>query len=366
MISTRTGLRAARLATVLIVAALVVAGGLWWIFSGDGSKRITALFPRAVGVYSGSDVRLLGVRIGQVETVTPVGEHVEVTLSVDGQAPVSAATKALVVAPSVVSDRYVQFSTVARKGDPRLTDGTVIGVERTGTPVELDELYASLNDLATSLGPKGANSDGALSELLETGAANLDGNGRAINENIRNFADLARTLSDSKDDLFGTLDELGKFTDMLAANDNDVETVNQQLAQVWQTLSADREELSGALTALGSALGEVQAFIRDNRAAIKSNVDKLSQTTQVLVDQRAQLAETLDTLPLAASNVLGAFDPDSGTLQGRTYLDEFLNPRKVSVPPGMEPLPDGAPMPDSAPDLPLPVSGPVYVPGGAG
>ena len=313
-----------RLAVLLAVLGLLTAGNLWWIFaSGSDDKRITAYFTRAVGVYPGSDVQVLGVKVGAVTSVTPRGEQVEVVLTIDPDAPVAADTKAVVVAPSVVADRYVQLIHPAR-GGARIVDGTVIPAGRTATPVELDELYASLNDLLTALGPNGANAGGALSELLSTGAANLRGNGEAFNENVRNFADLAKTLAGYKDDLFGTIDELQKFTGMLAGNDRQVAAVNQQLAQVWQTLAADRDELSGALHTLGGALGDIQGFIKDNRAAIKSNVDKLAQTTQLLVDRRASLAEALDVAPLAVTNVLNAFDPGSSTLQGRTNLVEYL------------------------------------------
>ena len=178
------------------VVGLVTAGALWWIFGGDDQKRVTAYFSRAVGVYAGSDVQVLGVRVGAVESVTPRGNRVEVVFTVDREVGVAPDTKAVVVAPSVVSDRYVQLTDLSR-GGPVIADGAVIPESRTATPVELDELYASLNTLVTALGPDGANSDGALSELLDTGAANLEGNGKAFNESVRNFAEAARTLSGS-------------------------------------------------------------------------------------------------------------------------------------------------------------------------
>jgi len=242
---------------------------------------------------------------------------------VDPHVAVAADTTVLVVAPSVVADRYLQFGKLARTG-PRLSDGAVIGRDRTGTPVELDQLYSSLDTLSKALGPNGANADGALSNLLRTGAANLDGNGKAFNTSVRDFAQLARTLAGNSSDLFGTVDELQKFTSMLATNDQQVGEVNQQLAKVSDTLAANRGELSEALRSLGSALASVQTFLRDNRAAIKSNVDKLAGTTQTLVDQRASLAEALDVAPLAAMNVQNSFDPATGRLQGRSDLLEYF------------------------------------------
>lgn len=345
----RTRARLIRVVALLGVLAVVVAGGLWWTFSGVDDKRITAYFERAVGVYPGSDVQVLGVRVGVVESVTPRGDQVAVVFTLDPEVGVAADTEAVVVAPSVVADRYVQLTTLS-EGGPQLADGAVIPVARTATPVELDELYASLNDLAGALGPEGANRDGALSELLDTGAENLRGNGAAFNESVRNFAQLARTLSENQDDLFATIDELQKFTTVLAGSDEQVAVVTERLAEVWQTLAADKDELAEALRTLGSALGEIQAFIRDNRTLLKSNVDKLAEITQVLVDRRASLAEALDVAPLAATNVLNAFDPASGTLQGRVILREYL-PDSATEPSGL-----GAP-------LPLPTSGPVAVSG---
>ncbi|MQA10057.1 MAG: MCE family protein [Pseudonocardiaceae bacterium] len=338
-----------------------MVGVLWWIFFTE-DKRITAYFDRAVGVYTGSDVRVLGVAIGQVESVTPRGEQVEIGLTVDPEVPIPADATVVIVSPSVVADRYVQFP-VYRTGE-QLADGAVIPAERTATPVELDELYASLNELTTALGPKGANSEGALSDLLDTGAENLRGNGKAFNDMVRDFANMARTLADSKDDLFGTIDELQKFTTMLANNDDQVRKVNQQMASVWRTLSADRDELSSALHSLGKALGEIQGFIKDNRARIKSNVDKLAKTTQQLVSQRGSVAEALDVAPLGVTNALNSFDPRSGSLQGRTNLLEYLDSWKQASA-GQTAIPQGSPIPESAPRLPLPTAGSTYVPNGS-
>mgnify|MGYP001061224457 CR=1 FL=1 len=87
-------------------------------------------------------------------------------------------------------------------------------------------------------------------------------------------------------------------------------------------LSADRDELSEALRTLAGALGSIQGFVKDNRAAIKSNVDKLATITKVLVDERGALAETLDIAPLALSNLVNAYNASSGTLDAGRPTDD--------------------------------------------
>ncbi|NED81419.1 ABC transporter substrate-binding protein, partial [Streptomyces sp. SID11233] len=82
---------------------------------------------------------------------------------------VPANARAVAVAPSVVADRYIQLTPAYTKG-PRLRDGAELPLSRNRTPVEIDQLYDSLTELSKALGPEGANADGALSDLLDTGA----------------------------------------------------------------------------------------------------------------------------------------------------------------------------------------------------
>lgn len=312
----RRVLVAGGLLLVLLVAVAVVA------LPEAPGLRVSAYFNQAVGIYRGSDLRILGVKVGTVGSVHPQGPVVKVSLKVKRGVRVPATANAIVVAPSVVADRYIQLSP-AYTGGPRLQDHAEIPAARTATPAELDQLYDSITKLTDALGPNGVNAKGALSDVLNTGAANLGGNGKAFGDMIREFGKATKTLSGSQEDLFGTLSNLQKFTTMLKGNDDQVRLVEQQLASVNGFLAEDRETLGAALDQLGTALAEVQRFIRDNRARIKSNVGKLASITQVLVEQRRSLAQILDTVPLAADNVVNAYDPVNQTLVGRGDLNEI-------------------------------------------
>ncbi|WP_198679437.1 MCE family protein [Thermomonospora amylolytica] len=310
--------RTAGAGVALVVALVAVA----FIVAPESGTRIEAFFTRAVGVYEGSDVRVLGVRVGEIESVDPVGREVRITLRVDDDVEVPAGASAAVIAPSVVADRYVQL-TPAYTGGPRIRDGAVIPASRTAVPVEVDQLYESLTRLTDSLGPDGVNSTGALSDALRTGEANLRANGEAIADMIREFGQATRTLSGTSDEFFGTLAGLQKFTTMLKNNDAQVSRAEQQLAEVNRFLAADREELVAALSELATALREVERFVREHRPMLEKNVDKLADITRVLVDQRASLAEMMDVAPLAAGNFLGAYDPVSRSILSRANLNEI-------------------------------------------
>jgi phospholipid/cholesterol/gamma-HCH transport system substrate-binding protein len=61
-----------RILSLVAVAAVVLAGVLLLIPEED-KRYLTAHFPRTVSLYEGSDVRILGVPVGVVESVTPTG-----------------------------------------------------------------------------------------------------------------------------------------------------------------------------------------------------------------------------------------------------------------------------------------------------
>ncbi|SDD93005.1 MCE family protein [Actinokineospora iranica] len=322
MATTKRKARLLRLIALGAVAVMVVAAGTWALVNQGKTRSLTAYFAAAVGLYAGSDVRVLGVAVGTVDSVEPQGPNVKVVMTIDADAPVPENANALVVTPSLVSDRYVQLAPVLTSGK-RIADGTVIPLERTVVPVELDELFSSLDRLTTALGPEGANTDGAFSDLIRTTEEYLRGNGADMGQTVRDLGDLARTLNGSQDDLFTTIDSLSKFAALLAANDDKVRQIDDQLSSVTQFLADERATFDAALKDLSVALGAVEGFIKDNRARIKSNVDKLAGTTKLLSDQRASLAEALDTAPLALTNVVNAYDPATHTIDGRANLNEY-------------------------------------------
>jgi phospholipid/cholesterol/gamma-HCH transport system substrate-binding protein len=320
----------ARAVAMAVVLGLLVAAFLWWALAEGNQRRYSAVFTGVVGLYEDNDVRILGVKVGHVDEVTPDGDTVRVDMLVDRTVKIPAAGKAVIVAPSLVSDRYVQFTPVYT-GGAAMAEGTVLPKERTATPLEVDDLYASLNRVSVTLGPNGVNQDGALADLLNTLAANLGGNGAAMNQTITQLSQAARTLSGSDEDLFATIDNLQQFTTTLAASDAAVNEFSEQAADVTKFLADERGDLAEAVRQLGIALGAVQQFVNDNRAHLRTNVDKLATITQVLVDQRAALAETLDVAPVALSNIINAYNGSSGTLDARADLNELAQPPIVAV-----------------------------------
>lgn len=301
-----------RFAAPLVIVSLLVAAALTFL-GGEDRKMLTAQFPRTVSVYEGSDVRILGVPVGQVETVVPSGTEVVVTISYDADVQVPADASAVIIAPSIVGDRYIQLTPVYEEGD-ELAEGEILGVDRTSVPLELDDIYASLDRLNVALGPDGANKNGALTDLLEVTAENFGGQGAQFKQTIGDFSRLSETLDDNKDALFDSLAEVQSFVSTLAENDATVRQFNRSLADVSELLAGERDELAGSLANLSTALGEVNDFVKTNREVLGRDIKGLNRVAKVLVKQRANLDEVLGTAPLALNNLYLTYNPQAGTL----------------------------------------------------
>jgi phospholipid/cholesterol/gamma-HCH transport system substrate-binding protein len=303
---------------VAAIALLLLAATYLVFIRDDGeTKTLTAHFPRAVSIYRGSDVRILGVNIGRVTAVTPEGNSVRVDMEYDAGYRVPADAKAVIVTPTLVADRFVQLTPAYHHGDRLMADGADIPLPDTGVPVELDRIYASLRDLSEALGPNGVNKDGTLDHVLRAGAHALKGKGRLGNQMLTDMARAAETFGKGSGPLFDTVSQLAEFTSTLARNDKFVRAFIEDLAGVSSQLAGERVEIQRALAAVAQAVGGVKRFVHDNRQALVTDVQKLTEVVRTMSSEKSSLDTALNVAPVAIGNLAVAFNNRTGTIGSR-------------------------------------------------
>src|SRR3954470_14661670 len=144
-----------RLGALALVMTLV-ASGCSPFGGGGGTYHLTAYFPRAVALYKSSQVRVLGLPAGTVDSVEVEGTRVKVTMSIHNDIPVPKDVEALIAPQSLIGERYVQLSPAWRNGEDKAPDGMQIA--KTVIPVEPDEALAELKKFIDSLDPQGLGS----------------------------------------------------------------------------------------------------------------------------------------------------------------------------------------------------------------
>lgn len=303
--------------TVLGVALFLLSTLFFATVTRADAKTVSAHFDRAVSLYVGNEVRVLGVPVGEVTAVVPEGNSVRVDMQYDAEYDVPSDAEAVIVNPTLVADRFVQLTPAFGDGDEPMPDGGEIPLERTAVPVELDRVYGSLDDLSHALGPNGVNADGSLDTLLAAGTKTLKGKGSQGNAMIRDLSAAVGTVGEGSGELFGTVRELQLFVEALASNDEFVRAFIEDMAAVSGELSGEREELELALTNLADAVGKVDRFVRTNKRLVREDVAALTDVTGSIVKEKDSLATALEKGPVGAGNLAIAFDSSTHAIGAR-------------------------------------------------
>lgn len=313
-------LERSRLWVAVAVAALLVAGVVAALTRGGGPTRtIYAEFSQAPGLYAGNHVDVLGIPIGSVTSVQPRPGYVLVTMQVDSRVELPVGADAVLMAPEVVADRFVQISPAYTSG-PRLAAGSVIPLQRTAIPESVDAVIATLNNLAQELGPNGANRTGALTQLVHQLAVSFGGSGPAFHRAVVNFSEALHGLSANSPALAATLTNLGGLSQALADNASTYRSFSANLAGVSQILANDRSNISAVMSSLQQLFANLTSFIQADGGALGSSIANLGTFAATLASEQKALAQAYDITPLALENLVNAVDttaPGGPALRGR-------------------------------------------------
>src|SRR4051812_1097195 len=118
-----------RTLAAILIAVLLAAACISIVLTSHKKLQVSADFERVTGLYTGSGVRLLGIQIGTITDVEPEGKFVRVTMQYNDKYRLPANVTAVIVPPSLIADRYVQFTPVYT-GGPVLRDKAHIPIDR--------------------------------------------------------------------------------------------------------------------------------------------------------------------------------------------------------------------------------------------
>ncbi|MEE6168415.1 MULTISPECIES: MCE family protein [unclassified Mycolicibacterium] len=313
----RTGLAA--------VLLIMLAVGVYEVWPSRVGNKLTAYFTNAVGLYPGDEVRVVGVPVGRIDSIEPRPTDVKVNMTLDRGVKVPADAKALIIAPNLVSARFIQLTPAYTKGDA-MANGASIGLDRTGVPVEWDEVKEQLTQLSTQLGPQQGSVQGPLAQFVNQAADTFDGNGDSFRNALRELSQTAGRLGDSRTDLFGTIKNLQILIDALSNSNEQIVQFTNHVSSVSQVLAQSSSGLDTTLATLNQALGDVRGLLHDSNDALIGQVSKLAEFTQILTDHSDDIEQILHVTPNGLANFYNIYNPAQGTVGGLLSLPNFANP----------------------------------------
>ena len=238
---------------------------------------------------------------------------------------IPADAQALLVAPNLVSARFIELTPVYADG-AAMTDGAVIGTDRTAVPVEWDDVKSELTQLSAQLGPQPGSLQGPLTSFVNQAADTFDGQGDSFRQAVRELSQTAGRLGDSRTDLLGTVKNLHTLVDALSNSNEEIVAFSSHVASVSQVLADSSTDLDTSLDTLKSALSDIRGFLHDNNEALIGQIDKLTNFTKLLDEHGEDIEQILHVAPHGLQNFYNIYNPAQGSVAGILTVPSLANP----------------------------------------
>ncbi|MGX1315458.1 phospholipid/cholesterol/gamma-HCH transport system substrate-binding protein [Streptomyces calvus] len=280
------------LATALLAATIVN-------ISFEPKHSYRAVFSDVTGLEEGDDIRVAGVRVGEVEEIRIKDRtRAEITFSVRADRPLLTTTGAVVRYRNLVGRRYVALTEGAGSGT-RLRPGGTIPLSRTQPALDLNVLLNGFKPLFAALSPEDVNK--LATDIIKT----LQGEGGTVNSLLAHTASLTTTLAD-RDELIGSVvTNLNTVLTTLDKRSGRFSGLLKQLRRVISGLSADRRPLGESLVGIGDLTEATSGLLKDARPPLKDDIAELNELTGTLNDNEKTVEGVLKRLPNKLNELTG-------------------------------------------------------------
>ena len=232
----------------MVAAAALVA---LLMFAGGGGYRVEAVFDNAGQLVKGNKVSVGGRPIGSITSIElNDASQAVVEMEIDDElAPLHQGTTATIRATSLsgIANRYVSLDPGPNDA-PRIDDGGRIGADETTAPVDLDQLFNTLDE----------DTRRGLQELVQGSATYYGGRSEEASKSLEYFSPALSATS--------------RLTREIVVDDG-----------VFERFVTDTSRLVGA--------------IAERRTDLAALVGNANTTARAIADENVALARTLDLLP---------------------------------------------------------------------
>lgn len=275
----------------LAVAAAIATATIFGQFRFGQGATYEAEFTNVTGLKAGQMVRVAGVEVGKVESITVnPNATVRVTFTAAPSVVLTEGSRAQIRYDDLIGGRYLELQEGAG-GSVRLTPGQLIPLGRTAPALDLDSVLGGFRPLFRALNPEQVN---ALSGQL---TAALQGQGGTISSFLSQTAAVTNTLAD-RDALIGqVIDNLEVVLGSLGGQGDQLDRAVTSLADLMHGLAEHKGEISDAVAYTNAAAATVADLLAQAREPFSSVVRATDRTAELVMADRDSVDELLNVLP---------------------------------------------------------------------
>ncbi|MFF8828385.1 MCE family protein [Streptomyces sp. NPDC015131] len=314
----------------LILLALVALAAFRADALTGSTTTYTADFSEAAGLDTGDEVRIAGVKVGEVTGIGLDGPKVKVTFEVGDTTWIGDSSTAAIAIKTLLGEKYLAVDPLGtRPQDP----GTRIPATRTTSPYDVTQALTGLGERLDALDTR------ALAESFRTISATFADSPPHVRSAATGLSALSRSVSSRDAQLAELLKGSKRLTKTLEGKNSSIATLLEDGGLLLGELQARRDAIHQLLTGARNLGTQLTGLVQDNRRQLGPTLAALARVTGVLVRNRDSLDRTLALAGpyyRLVGNTLGNgrwFDTYVCGLVPKTYLPPGTPPATGCMPP---------------------------------
>jgi phospholipid/cholesterol/gamma-HCH transport system substrate-binding protein len=295
---------------VTVTMTAVLAQTLGSVAFGAGGTTYRARFTDVTGLLPRDDIRIAGVKVGQVTGIELVDNSVaEVSFTLDEEVRLPTSVRAVVRYRNLVGQRYIALRE-GPGGAERLPRGGVIPLTQTTPALDLTALFNGFMPLFSALSPDDINK---LSyEIIQV----LQGEAGTVTSLLNHTAALTSVLAERDTVIARVVTNLNLVLATVDEHDAELDRTVRQLQAFVTGLSGDRLAVGAALASIGELTAATAGLLTEARPSLAADLELLDRLAGNLNNNSERIGRTLDNLP-------GRLDALSTTMSNGNWVDIY-------------------------------------------
>lgn len=281
----------------------------------SGGTTYRAAFTDASGLAAGEEVRVAGIKVGQVRDISLDGNQVVVEFTVDGP-ELGDETQAGIELKSLLGQHYLS---VTPAGDGTMAEGALIPLARTATPINVVPAFNRLSEQSAKI------DTAQVAEAFDALAETLDATAPEMTPALRGLSRISRSVSGRDEQIKTLFERANDVSGVVADRDQELGQLLTASDQVLDVLASRRATIRALIRGTSRLAGQLGGLVRDNRRTLKPALDKLDTVLDVLNAN----ADDIDSTLTYAAPYAREFTNVGGT--GRWFDATLKFPRGVAV-----------------------------------
>jgi phospholipid/cholesterol/gamma-HCH transport system substrate-binding protein len=237
--------------------------------------EIEAEFANAAGIQKDNQVRIAGIKVGEVKSVEIDGTKVVATLEIENGIEIPEDAGAQIKLATLLGTKFVSIKG-AGGGGPFMEEGARIPLDRTSIPYEIYQASKQGTGVLEEL-------DGdALNNLLVKLTEVVRGARSEVGHALEGLNELGGQLNAKEADFRSLMAGADDLTKLLADEGDEIVSLIESSNDVLGALAQQREEIQSLLESAKLMSAELTAVLRENRGNVDSILADLDGALRVL------------------------------------------------------------------------------------